>query len=490
MREMVVNSRSHQSVALRSGSTMADRASRAFLFVAVGLLAMVANIANATGLPDFESLVAQHGKAVVKISVTGNRLTNGPSQQPEFNGQEMPEFFRRYFENMPQNPQQAPRRGVGFGSGFVLSSDGYIVTNAHVVDNAAEISVEFPNRREYTAELIGADERTDIALLKIDANDLPTVTLGDSSDLNVGQWVLAIGSPFGFEYTATQGIVSALSRSLPDGNYVPFIQTDVAVNPGNSGGPLFDTDGRVVGVNSQIYSRSGGYQGLSFAIPVNVVKNVTAQLQKKGFVSRGWLGVVIQNVDQNLAESFGMDRPRGALVSKVTRNSPASEAGVITGDIILSFNGQDVARSSNLPPMVGGTVVGEPAQMTVLRGGKEIALDVVIAELAEDREVGPARTTAPRADERLGMSIAPLTDEQRSQTGVEAGGVLITGVDPNGVAALAGIQTGDVLMSFNQKPVESTAQLRELVAAAPAGKPIAALINRDSNPLFTALTLE
>ena len=489
MKLLSVNRPPQRQVALQSAA-LSDRASRALMFITVGIMAVVANVAAATGLPDFESLVEQHGKAVVKISVTGNRMTNGPSQQPDFNGQEMPEFFRRYFENMPQNPQQPPRGGVGFGSGFVLSSDGYIVTNAHVVDNAAEISVEFPNRRGYPAELVGADDRTDIALLKIDANDLPTVTLGDSSDLNVGQWVLAIGSPFGFEYTATQGIVSALSRSLPDGNYVPFIQTDVAVNPGNSGGPLFDTDGRVVGVNSQIYSRSGGYQGLSFAIPVNVVKNVTAQLQKKGFVSRGWLGVVIQNVDQNLAESFGMDRPRGALVSKVTPNSPASEAGVMTGDIILSFNGQNVARSSNLPPMVGSTVVGEPAQMTVLRNGDEVALDVVIAELAEDREVVPGRPSSPKADERLGMSIAPLTDEQRSESGIEEGGVLITGVDPNGVAALAGIRAGDVLMSFNQTPVESAAQLRQLVASAPAGKPLAALINRDNNPLFTALTLK
>ena len=490
MKAVAHSNQFHNVASASGGAILAHRATRALMIVTVGFFAIAASVARATGLPDFESLVAEHGKAVVKISVSGTQPANAPSQQPDFNGQEMPEFFRRYFENMPQNPQQPPRQGVGFGSGFVLSDDGYIVTNAHVVDNASEITVSFPNRREYTAELIGADERTDIALLKIDAKDLPTVSLGDSSDLNVGQWVLAIGSPFGFEYTATQGIVSALSRSLPDGNYVPFIQTDVAVNPGNSGGPLFDIDGNVVGVNSQIYSRSGGYQGLSFAIPVNVVKNVTAQLQKKGFVSRGWLGVVIQNVDQSLAESFGMDRPRGALVSQVTPNSPASEAGVMTGDIILSFNDQDVARSSNLPPMVGSTIVGEPAKMTVLRAGDEISLDVVIAELAEDREVVPGRSKAPGTDERLGMSIAPLTDEQRASSGVDEGGVLITGVDPNGVAALAGIRSGDVLMSFNQTAVESAAQLRGLVADAPAGKPIAVLVNRDNSPLFTALTLK
>lgn len=462
----------------------------AMAFVAFGFLIALANpVSAAGGLPDFEKLVAENGPAVVKISVTGKRQGMVPSQQPGNNGQELPEFFRRFYDNMPQTPRQAPRQSAGFGSGFVMSSDGYIVTNAHVVDNAAEILVSFPNQREWPAELIGADERTDIALLKIDASGLPTLQLGDSSELNVGQWVLAIGSPFGFEYTATQGIVSALSRSLPDGNYVPFIQTDVAVNPGNSGGPLFDLEGNVVGVNSQIYSRSGGYQGLSFAIPVNVVKNVTAQLKNQGFVSRGWLGVVIQNVDQTLAESFGMDRPAGALVAKVTDNSPASAAGVEAGDIILSFNGQPIARSSNLPPLVGATVVGEPAEMEVLRAGQRINLSVVIAELEEDRQINPARVTQPTPDARLGLNVEPLGQQQREQSGVQEGGVLITRVDPNGVAAVAGIQQGDILISFNQQPVMSVEKLRDQVAAAPTGKPIAVLINRGSNPLFTALTL-
>jgi len=453
------------------------------------LASVVSTSALAAGLPDFEALVKKHGPAVVKISVTGSTPASFGGNQPEFNEQEMPEFFRRFFENMPRG-QQPPNPGMGFGSGFVISDDGFIVTNAHVVDNASEIQVSFPDRREYTAKLIGADERTDIALLKIDASDLPTVTLGDSSKLNVGQWVLAIGSPFGFEYTATQGIVSALSRSLPDGNYVPFIQTDVAVNPGNSGGPLFDTDGNVIGVNSQIYSRSGGYMGLSFAIPANVVKSVTEQLKQKGFVSRGWLGVLIQNVDKSLAESFGMDRPRGALVSRVTDDSPAGAAGVRTGDIILSFNGQPISRSSDLPPIVGSTPIGTAAQMRVLRSGDEIDLSVVIAELSEDREVvATARQTPKGVENRLGLSVAPLTEEQRNESGVADGGVMITAVDPNGVAALAGIREGDILLSFDQQSVSDSATLSALVDNAPKGKPVAALVQRDRSPLFTALTL-
>ena len=282
---------------------------------------------------------------MVKISVTTERkLTSAQPNTPQFDSEQVPEFFRRYFENLPQQPSPRSHQGGGFGSGFVLSQDGFIVTNAHVVKDATEITVSLPDRRQFDATLIGSDVRTDLALLKVDATALPVLELGDSDDLNVGQWVLAIGSPFGFEYTATQGIVSALSRSLPDGNYVPFVQTDVAVNPGNSGGPLFDLDGKVVGVNSQIYSRSGGYMGLSFAIPVNVVKTVTEQLKNNGYVSRGWLGVSIQNLDKSLADSFGLDRPEGALVSKVTADSPAAKAGIQTGDVILGFGCRTVCR--------------------------------------------------------------------------------------------------------------------------------------------------
>jgi serine protease Do len=461
------------------------RARRRLLGGAVLLMVWLSTSAFADGLPDFESLVKNQGKAVVKIAVTTERKLT--SAQPEFDSQQMPEFFRRYFENMPQQP--SPRRGGGFGSGFIMSEDGFIVTNAHVVQDAAEITVSLPDRREYEATLIGSDVRTDLALLKVEASGLPVVELGDSDELNVGEWVLAIGSPFGFEYTATQGIVSALSRSLPDGNYVPFIQTDVAVNPGNSGGPLFDLEGKVVGVNSQIYSRSGGYMGLSFAIPVNVVKTVTEQLKDTGFVSRGWLGVSIQNLDKSLAESFGLDRPEGALVASVTPDSPADKAGLKTGDVILSFGGDSIGQSSNLPPLVGATPVGEPVGVDILRNRERQTVSVVIAELAEDREVVRTSGTQDKDDARLGVSVSDLSVDQLAEYGDIKSGVLVNEVDPDGVAAVAGIAAGDVIVSFNQTPISSAKVLAKAVKEAPAGETVAVLVQRNQNALFTALTM-
>lgn len=469
-----------------------------WLAKATALLAMTVMIAGnalALALPDFETLVKEKGKAVVKISVTAEqKLASSQQQNPPFNQDELPEFFRKYFENAPQlNPRGAPRpdsrRGMGFGSGFIMSQDGYVVTNAHVVAGASEITVSLPDRREYTATLIGSDPRTDVALLKVDATGLPTLELGDSDDLNVGQWVLAIGTPFGFDYTATQGIVSALSRSLPDENYVPFIQTDVAVNPGNSGGPLFDTEGRVIGVNSQIFSRSGGYMGLSFAIPANVVKTVVSQLKDTGYVSRGWLGVLIQNVDSELAESFGLDRPEGALISKVTADSPAHKAGLKTGDVILSFDGQEIGQSSHLPPLVGAIPVGQAVDVEVLRNGKKRNISVTIQELQEDRQITKVSRVDTDKQTRLGVVVTEMTAEQRKDAGDVESGVVVTSVDPDGVAAVAGIAVGDILVSFNQQAVDSVADLIDSVAKAPAGEPVAVLIQRNKNPLFTALTL-
>ncbi len=461
----------------------------------LAMTVMLAGNAMALVLPDFETLVKEKGKAVVKISVTASqRMTSAQRQSPQFNEDDLPEFFRKYFEGMPQpSPRGAPapesRRGAGFGSGFIMSQDGYVVTNAHVVDGADEITVSLPDRRQYTATLIGADPRTDVALLKINATGLPTLEMGDSQALNVGQWVLAIGTPFGFDYTATQGIVSALSRSLPDENYVPFIQTDVAVNPGNSGGPLFDTEGRVIGVNSQIFSRSGGYMGLSFAIPSNVVKNVVAQLKDNGYVSRGWLGVLIQNVDSELAASFGLDRPEGALISKVTQDSPAYNAGLQTGDVILSFDGHKIGQSSHLPPLVGVIPVGQTVDVEVLRNGETKNILVTIQELEEDRQVIKTGQLDTDNESRLGVEVAELTIEQRKELGNIESGVVVTSVDPQGVAALAGIVAGDVLVSFNQQPVDSVDALVGLVQKAPAGEPVAVLIQRDNNPLFRALTM-
>ena len=442
------------------------------------LLLSVTSVSHAFQFPDFEKLVKEHGEAVVKVTVTGRRSQSTlPDQMPE-----LPPQFRYFFDNIPQ--QQQPTSG--FGSGFIISEDGYIVTNAHVVDSADEVRIELSDRTEYVATIVGSDERSDIAVLKIAANDLATVTLGDSDTVNVGQWVLAIGSPFGFEYTATQGIVSAVSRSLPDENYVPFIQTDAAVNPGNSGGPLFDTEGRVIGVNAQIFSRSGGYMGLSFAIPINVAMSVVEQLKSNGYVSRGWLGVYIQNVDQALAESFGLDRPKGALVTRVTENSPAERAGLALGDVILSFNGTPISRSSELPPLVGLVRVGEEAEIEVQRRNESITLSVTIAEL-DDAESGDAPRINTSGDPGLGVTIGQMTAGQREQIG--STGVLIEKVEPGSVAAEAGIRSGDVLMSFNQTDITSAKQLRQLVKTAPKGKPVPVLIVRNNQPLFSALTV-
>ena len=456
---------------------------------------VLAGNAMALELPDFETLVKEKGKAVVKIAVTAQqKLTSAQPEVPPLNQGEIPEALRKFFEENPQlSPRGAPRpdgrRSGGFGSGFILSEDGFIVTNAHVVAGAAEITVSLPDRRQYRATLVGSDPRTDVALLKVEATGLPILEFGDSDGLNVGQWVLAIGTPFGFDYTATQGIVSALSRSLPNENYVPFIQTDVAVNPGNSGGPLFNVEGQVVGVNSQIFSQSGGYIGLSFAIPANVVKTVVTQLKDNGYVSRGWLGVLIQNVDLDLAESFGMDRPEGALVSKVTDASPAKKAGLQTGDVILSFNGTQIGQSSHLPPLVGVVPVGQSVELDVLRNGEMMKISVTIAELAEDREIIKTASVENDKESRLGVVVAALTQEQRKELGGVEFGVIVQSVDPQGVAALAGIVEGDVMISFNQKVVDSVQALVDLVKAAPAGEPVAVLIQRNENPLFTALTL-
>ena len=440
-------------------------------------------------LPNFKRLVQEQGSAVIKVTVSATKEAGDETNSlPNFNERELPEFFQKFFEELPNGPGAPPSAlpSAGFGSGFVLSEDGYLVTNGHVIENASEISVGFPDGREFDAEIVGSDSRTDVALLKIDATGLPVLELGDSDQIKVGQWVLAIGSPFGFEYTATQGIVSALSRSLPSENYVPFIQTDVAVNPGNSGGPLFDLEGKVIGVNSQIFSRSGGYMGLSFAIPVNVVRSVATQLRDKGYVSRGWLGVSIQDINQPLAESFGLDRPAGALVAEVTEGSPASDAGLIVGDVILSFDDHKVDQSSDLPPLVANTSVGTVSTVELMRNRERISLEVTIREHADDRKTGERQEQDK--DPILGMTAIPLDEKQKTALGVE-NGVLLGEVNPNSPAALAGLIKGDVLVSFNQVSVASIAQLRQLVTDTPKGQSVAVLIQREKRPVFAALTL-
>jgi len=457
-----------------------------YLIVLLPILAVSPSFADS--LPDFSGLVEEEGDAVVKISVLANTSQSSSSGIPGFDPEQIPEQFRRFFEQLPNSPQVPPRQGGGFGSGFIISEDGYIITNAHVVDNASEIRVGLNDRREYQAELVGSDPASDIALLKLDANKLPTVKIGDSEELRVGEWVLAIGSPFGFEHTATQGIVSALARSLPDDTYVPFIQTDVAVNPGNSGGPLFNTDGEVVGVNSQIYSRSGGYQGLSFAIPINVAMSIANQLKEKGFATRGWLGVSIQNVDQALAKSFGLDKPEGALVAQVVEGSPAEKAGFDSGDIILEFNGRGVIYSSALPPLVGAVTPGETVDVLILRNGEQQTLDVTIEPLDEGERPAVVPASAPTDESRMGVEVAAVPKEQMEEMGVTHG-VVVSEIDPQGAAAEAGIRPGDVILSINREKIDSVEMLESIVQDAPSDEAIPVLVQRGTSPTFLALTL-
>lgn len=444
-----------------------------------------------SALPSFIPLVKRYGPSVVNIS-TKQGYASGPQQfEPE---QGVPEdsplydFFRRFFGEEGPLPDDGDE-GRSLGSGFILSPDGYILTNAHVVEAADEIIVRMSDRREFVAEAIGADDRSDIALLKIDAIDLPAVELGLSKTVEVGEWVLAIGSPFGFEHSATAGIVSAKGRSLPSENYVPFIQTDVAINPGNSGGPLFNLEGRVVGVNSQIYSRTGGFMGLSFAIPIDVATDVVEQLKEKGRVSRGWLGVLVQDVTRDLAEPFGLPHPVGALVSQVLPESPAEKAGLRAGDIILAFDGVEVPTSSSLPPLVGVTKVDVTVQVELLRDGERRKVAVTLAELPDDDTAltQSGRSAAPTAD-RLGLVVTEVPDDQRELLGIEQEGVLVDRVE-TGPGERAGLRAGDVILRFSNEEVQDLAHFKRLVEEAPAGESVAVLAQRGDGRMFYAIRL-
>ncbi len=447
----------------------------------VGLLVWTSSVyAQTSTFPDFITLVEQNSAAVVSIDTTGERSGQPGHRQFPPIPEDSPfyDYFKRFFE---QNPNAPRRRSLtATGSGFIISTDGYILTNAHVVDGADKINVGLSDRTELSAKVIGTDQRSDIALLKVDATGLPAVKIGDAKALKVGQWVLAIGSPFGFDHTATQGIISSLGRNLPSGNYVSFIQTDAAVNPGNSGGPLFNLDGEVIGINSQIYSRSGGYQGVSFAIPIDLAMDVVDQLKTTGRVSRGWLGVLIQEVTAELAESFGLDKPRGALVGQVLENSPAQKAGLKVGDIIIAFNGQAVATNGELPPLVGRVRPGNEATVTLIRDGKELTLSVKIEELPSN--LSQRRSAPEPTSNRLKVTVAdpePDTDTE---------GVIVREVE-DGPAAQAGIQAGDLILRINKEEVTSRAQFEDLIKDLPAGKPVPILVQRGENALFLALTI-
>ena len=430
---------------------------------------------------DFSGIVQRYGPAVVNISVTGKARKvaddddNGLDPNDPFS-----EFFKRFGPQL-QMPQQ-PRIMHGLGSGFIISPDGLILTNAHVVDGAQEVVVKLTDRREFKAKVLGIDKQSDIAVIRIDAKNLPTVQIGDPSRVKVGQPVLAIGSPYGFDNTATAGIISAKSRSLPDDNYVPFIQTDVAVNPGNSGGPLFDLNGQVIGINSQIYSQTGGFQGLSFSIPIDVAMKVEQQLVTHGKVTRGRLGVSVQDLNQALSESFGLKKAEGALVSSVEKGSPADKAGLQAGDVILSFDGHAIDHSVDLPTLVADTAPGSSKPIQVMRGGKVLTMNVTVGEMKQAKnEAKPGKSDDQG---RLGVAVRALGEDERVQIGGQEG-VLVE--DASGPAAVAGIQSGDVILALNGTPVSSVAQLRKL--ASEAGKNVALLVERGDEKIFVPLAL-
>ncbi|WP_442793199.1 MULTISPECIES: DegQ family serine endoprotease [unclassified Pseudomonas] len=464
------------------------------MFAAVLMLGQVLTAQAQEALPDFTTLVEQASPAVVNIS-TKQKLPDrrvAAGQMPDLEG--LPPMFREFFErNMPQQPRSPrgdrQREAQSLGSGFIISPDGYVLTNNHVVADADEIIVRLSDRSELQAKLVGTDPRTDVALLKVDGKNLPTVKLGDSEKLKVGEWVLAIGSPFGFDHSVTKGIVSAKGRTLPNDTYVPFIQTDVAINPGNSGGPLFNMNGEVVGINSQIFTRSGGFMGLSFAIPIDVALDVSNQLKKDGKVSRGWLGVVIQEVNKDLAESFGLDKPAGALVAQVLDNGPAAKGGLQVGDVILSMNGQPIVMSADLPHLVGGLKDGQKAKLEIIRDGKRQNLDVTVGALPEDdADIGTGgQAGAERNSNRLGVSVAELSDEQKKSLELK-GGVVIKEVQ-DGPAALIGLRPGDVISHLNNQAITSAKQFTEIAKELPKNRSVSMRVLRQGRASFITFKL-
>lgn len=442
---------------------------------------MAAAQSMAASLPDFTALVEQNSAAVVNISASAKAKRN--TQQ-----QDLSELFRRHFgDDFGFTPP--PQNSQSFGSGFIISSDGYVLTNNHVVQGADKVVVRLNDRRELDAEVIGTDASADVALLKISGKDLPVVKIGDPDKLKVGEWVLAIGSPFGFDYSVTSGIVSAKARSLPNESYVPFIQTDVAINPGNSGGPLINMNGEVVGINSQIYSRSGGFMGLSFAIPIDVAMEVVNQLKANGKVSRGYLGVVIQDVTKDLADAYGLPKPAGAVVAKVMPDAPAAKAGVQEGDVIVAFNGKEIGLSAELPQQIGRAKVGQKYPLTVIRDGKRLNLPFEVAALPQDDLADATKPVPGQPDlNSLGISIRDLTAQEKTQTKLNEGVVVMQVGE--GSAADAGMRPGDVILKLNNKAVANTRQFLELARQLPVGKAVTVSINRRGAPVILALRLE
>lgn len=466
---------------------------RKTIFVLLVSISCFASL-SAAELPDFTKLVEQHSAAVVNISTKHNaksdrNISHDFLKDGDEKNEMLDELMRRFFDRdgggFPQEKETS-----SLGSGFIVSEDGYVVTNYHVIADADEIIVKLSDRRELSATLVGSDKRSDVALLKVEAKNLPILETGSSEDLKVGEWVVAIGSPFGFDHSVTAGIVSAKGRSLPSENYVPFIQTDVAINPGNSGGPLFNLKGEVVGINSQIFSRTGGFMGVSFAIPVDVAKRVIKQLKEKGRVSRGWLGVYIQEVTRELALSFGLDSPKGALVVDVIKEGPAK--GVLQqGDIVLKFDGKDVRNASSLPVIVGSTSIDKEVEIEIRRGGSTKVLNIKLAELpSEDIEKKPAREVVKpkEVDSFLGMELSDLDSTAKESLNVE-NGVLVKRVKQN-PARKAGVERGDVLMMFKGEKIKNIEHFEKLTKGLTTGKTYALLVLRGGSARFLALKVE
>lgn len=460
----------------------------------LGLLVPLAAPAEVSGqAPDFTEIVADNRDAVVNISTTKQVESSPLGDLPEGFMERIPEdsplreFFRR--RERGGGPQQERN---SLGSGFLINNDGHILTNRHVIAEADEIVVRLSDHREFEAEVLGSDEPSDVALLKIDADNLPSVDFGDSDELQVGEPVLAIGSPFGLDYTATAGIVSALNRKLPNDTYTPFIQTDVAVNPGNSGGPLFNRKGEVIGINAQIFSRTGGFMGLSFAVPINVARDIAEQLRESGTVKRGYLGVNIQPINRDLAQSFGLQRPIGALIADVRPDSPAAESGLQSGDVILSFNGQEIVDAAGLPPMVGQTRPGTDAEVEIIRDGERQTLTVEIGEL--ERDDGASQTDQgdgegdPSPSTALNIAVRELTPSERADLGLDERGLLVQRVGA-GPTAQAGIRPGDILLRIGRQELGGIEDLETALEEVPKGQPIAVQIRRGDATLFVSLTL-
>lgn len=462
---------------------------------AIVLSASVAFVAPsvAANLPDFTVLAEQQGPTVVNISITQVMHRNAQMPFPGIpNDPGLQEFFKRFgipgMPGMPGMPEQGEQeyKSQSLGSGFIISADGYILTNAHVVNAADEVLVKLSDKREFKAKIIGADKRTDVALIKIEATDLPTVNIGNPSNLKVGEWVAAIGSPFGLENTMTAGIVSAKARALPQENYVPFIQTDVAINPGNSGGPLFNLAGEVVGINSQIYSRSGGSVGLSFSIPIDVAINISKQLRSTGKITRGWLGVAIQEVTKDLAESFGMKKATGALIAGVEKDSPADKGGLEAGDVIIKFDDKSVITSTDLPRIVGSTDPKKDVNVEVLRKGRTKNLRIKVGEMAsDDLQVAQNKKTPTKEEvNKIGLTLTALTPQQKKKLNGE-NGLLVT--SSTGAAAEAGIRRGDVVLGLNNSETQSVVQFNKQINAVRKGRTVAVLVQRGDSTLYVPI---